>query len=569
MISGNKFVIKIIEYKFLILILIIGSFLLFFNLGNNNNRYLNGDVSFEGLMAKSICSDGVPTCWDGKNILAGALNGNEFKRVGNYYLMSHHPWLSLYVIAVSYLLLGISAFSTLFPCALATLFTIFLSYFFAIKISNDKEIATITTLLLTLSIQFLLFGRADRYYALIALFTILMLYFYLNFLEDKKGSMIGFGISAILFFHSNYVPLVGVMGGIMTHFFLFEFKKERLKSILLSLLTIFLFTTPWILFFHPSLSIIQTWSAASYNNSIKEFLFVFTHLLLKINNHLFPFLLFVLVPFIMIKKDSNKLTINNRYILILLIICFILLTFLLHDPARSFNSMIPLFCLLSASIYKFIKGKNKIIAYVFLILLLFTNIINVTPTILFKSCISSDSFANIISFITREDKGKVVEKLRGMNAMEKIEGYAKIKFLICDFLYEITHDYDNAIEGIIKYLLKYGKKDETVMIRCVEGLSGSIIFYTGMKVIYKASDGEDWFPPTEDFLKLNQMPPGGIDWYIKIPHEPLDYIPEGKYEKIIIDYPETVFDSLPFLPSYQFKTLKDAPRVIIYHKVKD
>ncbi|MEW6618874.1 MAG: glycosyltransferase family 39 protein [bacterium] len=566
MILGNKFMRKVIEYKFLIFILIIGSFLLFFNLGTN--RYLNGDSANEGLLAKSICSCGLPNHWDGKNIFADAY-GNEFKRVGNYYILSHHPWLHLYVIAASYLLLGRTAFSTLFPGALVALFTIFLSYFFAIKISRDKEIAIITTLLLLLSVQFLLFGRGDRYYALIALFTLLMLYFYLKFLEDKKGSMIGFGISAILFFHSNYVPFIAVMGGIMTHFFLFEFKKERLKSILLSLLTISLFTTPWILFFHPSSSVIQSWSSLGAYNSIKEFLFVFTHTLLKINNHLFPFLLFVLVPFIMIKRTGHKLVVNNRYILILLVICFILLTFLLHDVGRSFNSMIPLFCLLSASIYKFIKGKNRIIAYVFLILLLFTNIINVTPTILFKSCISTNNFANIISFIIHGDKEKVLEKLKERDAEKKIEEYAKIKFLICDFLYEITHDYDNAIEGIIKYLQKYGKKDETVMIRCVEGLASNIIFYTGMKVIYKVSDNEVLFPPTEDFLKLNQMPPRGIDWYIKIPSEPLDYMPEGKYEKIIIDYPETVFDNYPFLPSHQFKTLNDGPKVVIYHKMND
>jgi hypothetical protein len=68
------------------------------------------------------------------------------------------------------------------------------------------------------------------------------------------------------------------------------------------------------------------------------------------------------------------------------------------------------------------------------------------------------------------------------------EGIKYLNFF--DYIYEVTHDYDGPIEGIVKYLIEYGSKDDIVAITFGDL---PIKFYTDMKVVGGWTD-EDLSP---------------------------------------------------------------------------
>lgn len=230
--------------KFLFFILLIASCLLFMNL---ENIYLWQDEAETALLSKNIFTYGYPRAWDGKNIITQ----NAEKDFNEHYVWTWSPWIQFYITACSFLIFGISTFSARFPFALIGLSSIIIFYFFTIKLTESKTIAKLSTILMITSIPFLLHARQCRWYMPAVFSTIWMLYAYLRMQEKEKNGILHFIISSLILFHSSYLPFLSIMGGIILHYLyclFFKLNKPKIRSMMITLSCIFLFTFPWIIY---------------------------------------------------------------------------------------------------------------------------------------------------------------------------------------------------------------------------------------------------------------------------------------------------------------------------------
>ena len=145
-----------------------------------------------------------------------------------------------------------------------------------------------------------------------------------------------------------------------------------------------------------------------------------------------------------------------------------------------------------------------------------------------------------------------------------VMGLAVILFFspISDYLYEITHHYVSPTEGIVAFLNKHGKPDNVVAMTYGDL---PVKFYTRMRVVGGLT-GEDLTPA----LKAN--------WVI-IRHAvgcQLDYavlryltshLVDKDYRRIELDYPDTYWDNCESPDVHCYRTVTDAPRVVIFHRI--
>jgi len=138
------------------------------------------------------------------------------------------------------------------------------------------------------------------------------------------------------------------------------------------------------------------------------------------------------------------------------------------------------------------------------------------------------------------------------------EGIKYLNFL--DYLEEIMSDYDCPNEGIAKYLNANGSDHDIVAITYGDL---PLKFYTKMRVIGGLT-GED--------LSLVKK----AKWIIirknilcSVDGEVAEYITQnvsGRYDKIVIDYPEMPWGNRPSPQYHKFRTIKPGDRVTIYRK---
>jgi hypothetical protein len=128
-----------------------------------------------------------------------------------------------------------------------------------------------------------------------------------------------------------------------------------------------------------------------------------------------------------------------------------------------------------------------------------------------------------------------------------------------DYLYEITHDYDGPIEGIVKYLKENAEKDDLVAISFGEV---SLEFYTSMRVVGLRND-EDITPALQaDWVILRKH------WDSSRIRSFLEDLPRQGFESIPIDYPDLPFENIPEPTLHRFRTATDEQRVVIYRRVR-
>ena len=131
------------------------------------------------------------------------------------------------------------------------------------------------------------------------------------------------------------------------------------------------------------------------------------------------------------------------------------------------------------------------------------------------------------------------------------------------YLYEITHDYDGPVEGIVLYLNEHAGRND-VVAATNEDLP--IKWYTGLRVISGVS-GEDYSEATHaDWLVMRRF---SSDPRSRLP----DYLDEkvvwDDYEEILLPYPDYAFENREAPELHQFRTPEEFPPVVIYRRITD
>ena len=493
------------ERLFLLLVLCVALFLFLANLGN---QYLWQDEAQTALISKTILNHGIPLGCDGRNYFSQDL-GAEY---GKNYVWKWHPWFPFYLLALFFKLFGFSTFAARLPFALFGIATTFLSYYLCKELWKDTRTAALAAILLLLSVPFLLLSRQCRYYAPAAFFSLLGLYGYVGVIGNRKSSIAILAVSAVLLFHTQFVFCAALLGSVLLHSVIF-YRNKFLKLLILSFV-VALVSFPWVIWVynvdyskvHPQIFTVRAFcdSLWVYLRDIAKY--VFSPLLLVIL--LIPiFKRWVKTP----KSFSKGVPVwTNLLLLVFFIVISLVALSLLSYAAffRNLVALIPVFTLITAFLLMFLVNANRIAGIVVTIIL-----VAVSP--------------------------------------------------IFDYLYEITHDYDSPIEGIVQYLNKNGSKDDIVAITYGDM---PLKFYTDMRIVGGLT-GEDlslakqakWvivrkYVICEKDAKVREYLLRNLSWY--------------NYRKIVINYPDIPFENREELATHYFRTATDEDRVVIFHKIR-
>lgn len=491
------------EYVFVFAVLLVVSFLLLSNLGN---QYLWDDEAQTALISKTILDHGVPLGYDGKNFFSQEL-GREY---GQGYIWKWHTWLSFYVLAAFFKLFGISTFTARLPFALFGIGTVLLTYYFARTLLKSGRTAAIATVLLVFSVPYLLLARQCRFYSLAAFFSLLSLYAYLLIIAEKRYASTTFFISTALLFHTHYFYFGALILTCLAHAWIFHRDKTRTLLRLTSLLI--LFNMPWILWF----SNMNYGYALTWLNPAK-IMYMTGTFTAHIFQYLFPpaILLIALLSAAIVWLRAKQLNLNKNaetwgniaLLIFFFVSVLVLLIFLAPGPFfRYLTPLIPVAAILTALILSPLFRTNLLLGVIAAALII----------------------------------------LQGP---------------ILNYIYEITHDYDGPIEGIVKYLNRHGKDTDTVAITYGDL---PLKFYTKMRVIGGLT-GEDLSSAKyADWVIIRKDVNCPVDFEVK--KYLLETIPWNHYQKFRIDYPDILFENREELSLHKFITVKNENSVIIYHK---
>lgn len=514
------------------------SFFVFKNLGN---AYLWQDEGKAAFLAKTISIDGYPKAYDGKNFIR-VEESTDSSRIDNY-AWRYHPWLQYYLIFFSFKITGIeNAFTARLPFAIFGI----LSLLIFIKLSNnlfkDKIITAIGTILFTFSIPLLLHIRHARWYSLAIFFSLVIVYYYQKIFlrSEKKHYGILFGIANALLFHSNYLIFFLLFLVLFLHFIILIIidkkilKKIFWKNIIFGLFLCFLLTLPFYLY----VNITDRLKFMNITNILKIMYYLKAYNLILYDYFLsvYVFAIGIICWFItktkqygirnLINKPFKDLffELNIRSISLLFLITFapiIPLVFARDFYFRYIIWMMPFALLLIAIVLKSILKFNLILGLSLIIYSAFYAPYNI-------------------------------------NCWKLIHNYE-----FKNFIYEIFHDYDGPIEGIVKYLNENGNKNQVVAINYDDP---SIMFYTGIKVIVGSSgfvfnpDGKeiipDWVIPRRVHFK------GRKEKMLE------EYLEKYNYKKILINYPNIIYEYREDPYQHNYRTVKNTRLVEIYQLIK-
>ncbi|GAH63219.1 unnamed protein product, partial [marine sediment metagenome] len=225
------------------LLVLVAAGLLFLGLGN---AFLWEDEAYTASLARNVLRTGLPTAWDGENLLAWR-NGRNL----NEELISREAWVQYYLAAASFALLGESALAARLPFALLGLATIVVFYYFTARHLKHRGRALLCTAFLALSVPFLLYSRTARYYTPAMFLGTICWFLSLDLTLRRKRNLVLFAICCALFFHTNYVVFAAFFAALGLVNIFFQGRAQQLKALLLSVPLILLLTLPWYLWIKP------------------------------------------------------------------------------------------------------------------------------------------------------------------------------------------------------------------------------------------------------------------------------------------------------------------------------
>ncbi|MBU2266067.1 MAG: glycosyltransferase family 39 protein, partial [Candidatus Omnitrophica bacterium] len=449
--------------------------------------------------------------FDGKNLIVNIYE-DPCKDKGWKYA----PWFQFYLTAGSFWLLGETTFAARFPFAIFGFGAALLCFLLAERLFKNRLVSRLACAFMVFSSVFFLYMRQCRWYSLTTFFTLWLLVSYLSIVKSKKKAALGFVLSAVFLFHSNYGIFFPVFAGVICHFFIFNRNNIRaigIRKILFCLFIITILTLPFLLYF----------GSVEYSGKI-TFERIEDHLefyFRSLNKYIFPigFLFFSLTFFSFFRKRvfpilGKPLDRQNLWLLIYVIISTII--FLLLADERQLRYVVHLLPLFSIILGVLIVGWlkiNKVAALLIFVIVCFTNIFN-----------------------------------RGSLSRDKLSIHP------VNIVQELTHDYDGPVEGIVKFLNQEAKPTDTVKL--IYG-DYATIFYTNLRVdnrCFNCKTFPEWIVIRNDWFPLEKLDK--------------DYLREinQRYQKIILDYPDIMWENRPDPGYHKFKTVSNWPLVIIYKK---
>jgi hypothetical protein len=129
-----------------------------------------------------------------------------------------------------------------------------------------------------------------------------------------------------------------------------------------------------------------------------------------------------------------------------------------------------------------------------------------------------------------------------------------------NFLYEVTHDFDGPIEGIVTFLHERGTDADTVAISYGDL---PVKFYTGMRVI-GGPTGEDLSEVKNADWIIIRRHVNRAEPYRRVRAALVAQLSRELYTRYEIDYPDTAFENREDFRLRHYRTAKEEKRVRIF-----
>ncbi len=442
----------------IIFLIAFSSSLLFPGLGN---QALSIDEGSDTFVATTILKHGYPRHSDGIN------HTMDFADVYDGVFV-YRTWVPYYLQALSMKLFGKTAVAARLPFAITGVFSVALLYLLALKLTANKRVAFLAALFLACSVPALIFFRNARYLSLPILFTILLLYFYLDLYKEKKWNPLPLFVTAFLYFHSMYVEFASTSLGVLAHLIIYrrDVAAANFKRALWTLGVLALTLVPWFFIVRPVFS--QVYKTLGDSSSLIDlsnwgYLKRLPGFLFQLNNYIFPAILIPLAFFGPWK--NHKKTIQ----LVFLCPASIILIALLHPIPSQFYiaaAFPPLYILLALTIENALPGKPGL-KYFLAAVLIATNLLHVGPLMVLRP--------------VAEGAGESVKEtgyLEHVRATFLRE--VRLTSVFSKHLYDITHTFRGPLDAVLEYFKTHGKPGDSCYI---DNEVDSFAFHTGMKMI--------------------------------------------------------------------------------------
>lgn len=210
-----------------------------------DQRLLWVDEAETALLGRSILVHGVPTAFDGINLISQEI-GREY---GPDYVWHWTPWLEKYLAAASFAALGESTLSARLPFALLGVLAVLSMYPLARALFGDRLVAVLAMAFLALSVPFLLHVRQCRYYAPAILSSIWVLYCFARLPDGRWRAVLGLVLASHALFQSNVLTFCATGIALAPCTLTMGFDRRALCRAALAAALTLLTVAPWVVYY--------------------------------------------------------------------------------------------------------------------------------------------------------------------------------------------------------------------------------------------------------------------------------------------------------------------------------
>jgi len=471
---------------------------------NLDNGYLWQDEAETALLARSTLKFGYPTAFDGKNMVY------EPTGYGPGAAWIYNPWVSFYTLAGVFAVLGESTWVARLPFAILGWLSIYLTWRLARALTGDRCIHRLSVALLTFSVPFLLHMRQCRYYATTTAVLLGVSLAYLAFLRRPSVKRaLWMALLLALLFHTNFATFVPAFASLILHQVVWAGLSAR-RCVWLTVGVVLVLVVPWAVFFYRP-GFVGTMTLERMSDHLEYYIRVMNKYLLPLAAILVTSVVAWMLRWRPVIPAWTTLAPGIRAFLPLFLTAQ-LAFFVLVPDQRHLRYVIPLLPLLAMIEAMWLAGwlsRSRWLGWAVAGLALFTN-----------SLQSSHVTVPLARFVD-----------------------------------ELTHQYVGPMDGVVNYLRAHGRPGQVAKIPYDDR---TLMFYTPLKVENPATFLQESYPDWV-VIRRDWVPAGFFDseYFRRI---------EATYDRIELDAPDIQWQNREDPGSHHFRTVQDAPRVVIYRK---
>ena len=476
-------------------------------LWNLNNGLLWQDEAETAVLARNTLAFGYPRVSDGHNVI----EIQPWLHHGPGQSWIYSPWLPFYLLAGVFAIVGESTWSARLPFALAGWLSVYLAWRLVRLLTGDRTIQRLTVALLTCSVAFLVLMRQCRYYAVATALVLGICLAYLRFLRGPTWLRAGLvGVLLVLLFHTNAATFLPLAAVIVAHQARFGTPMSRRRALVIGTVAAMLILPVLPLFVQPGHA--GVWTLGRVEDHFETYIRV-------LNKHVVP-LAFMGVSTLALAVASRR---SRRSVLP-------------PVPDRAAVAFLGLVAAAQLAFFVLVPDQRHLRYLAPIFPLLF-----IVEAWWLTACLRAHRLAG----------GIITALVLFTNVLQS----PHVQIPLGAFLTKLTVPYVGPMEGVVGYLRQHARAGDTVKIPYDDR---TLMFYTSVVVeppsaFTQESDSEwvvirrDWIPSEffqgEYFRKLN-----------------------ATYERIELAAPDVQWQDREDVGQHQFRTVTDAPRIVIYRK---